>query len=613
MKSYAVDSLYACIIVGAIFLMLPFFVPYEEDTAKAQAIGEYTIEDEEKPEVFTRIIDRVSSFYGFKRRKKNSAANASVDKIFTEHGKLASSKTAEIKNSNSKSNSKGTSAKGSDYASGESSSLASSRQTAQRSNKTFVEYKGGVYEVTPDAYGNKYLITNKGPVALKKALSDGGRFVEPTYNYGRPGQAGASQGYYSSASGSYYGRSANRQQANYKQDYEAVKVASSSSNKGRLGGFSSGAPSASSVGYDGVASKSSPRGGGLSSGNYQFDMPESMRQIKNNISGGGSSPDNNDSKEENSSTPAKTYSLQDKTPFIGNDSVGVASVKISTEAEDANFKEVGNGWGDWESKSDGSWSDFSMDSGFSDSPFEDNDTKKGVEKEPVTLNLSVGYQQSKGIIMAKEDARQKMTNALLNGETFIGKDGKENIPNPWILPNQVNNDPGMAFFKSNESVLRDINGGRVAWIESDNAYKQTKAEIANISKGSLIPLAMIDGQKDDNTMQTMPEDTYYYKAASSLLGDRAVNVDAGGGIDLNKIDKDNVLVVVPEQPLAENLKRDGFKVAVFNGYIVTPDNLKNFYGQTSSAVTDIIRTREENKEAKKKEIAASLTSLERGS
>ena len=62
MKSYAVDSVYAFIIFVVAFLILPFFVPYEGEGKVSAPLGEYSIEEEEKPEVFTRVIDRLSSF-----------------------------------------------------------------------------------------------------------------------------------------------------------------------------------------------------------------------------------------------------------------------------------------------------------------------------------------------------------------------------------------------------------------------------------------------------------------------------------------------------------------------------------------------------------------------
>ena len=107
-------------------------------------------------------------------------------------------------------------------------------------------------------------------------------------------------------------------------------------------------------------------------------------------------------------------------------------------------------------------------------------------------------------------------------------------------------------------------------------------------------------------MQVMPENSYYYKVTSNLLNNKVRKVDEGGEVDLNRIDKNRVLVVVPERPLADNLRKDGYKVAIFDKYIVTPGNLKNFYDQTSNAIKDIEEGKKADHEAKKQDIARSL-------
>ena len=54
------------------------------------------------------------------------------------------------------------------------------------------------------------------------------------------------------------------------------------------------------------------------------------------------------------------------------------------------------------------------------------------------------------------------------------------------------------------------------------------------------------------------------------------------------------------------MRKDGYKVAIFDKYIVTPGNLKNFYDQTSNAIKDIEEGKKADHEAKKQDIARSL-------
>ena len=119
-------------------------------------------------------------------------------------------------------------------------------------------------------------------------------------------------------------------------------------------------------------------------------------------------------------------------------------------------------------------------------------------------------------------------------------------------------------------------------------------------------MVMINGQKDPYTMLTMPENSYYYQVTAGLLNNNVRKVENNGSVDLNKIDRNKVLVVVPEKPLAENLRKDGYKVALFERYIVTPRNLNNFYKQTSSAVNEIETAKQAELDNKKKDIAFSL-------
>ena len=71
----------------------------------------------------------------------------------------------------------------------------------------------------------------------------------------------------------------------------------------------------------------------------------------------------------------------------------------------------------------------------------------------------------------------------------------------------------------------------------------------------------------------------------------------------------NVLVFVPDRSLADNLAKDGYKVALFDNYVVTPSRLKNFYGRTVSAVKSITQARETEPQIRKDNLMRSLSNI----
>ncbi len=595
MKSYAVDSVYAFIIFVVAFLILPFFVPYENEGKASAPLGEYSIEEEEKPEVFTRVIDRVSSFYRLKR-KKRPYAKADVSKE-AENGK-----TASLKKQNSAKNETSAKNGGKGVPSQERFSEAAnhgekvSTPYAGPSAPDMAELNGNLYKIMPDHYGNKYVITGGGPVPLKSFLANGGRVVRPVLSSGSErGAAGSGKVYTASA----YPRNT-RAKSSGRNASRAEAVNKNSSAHGSLSGFSHGRASLSSSesGNSNYASFGSGKDK-FSIGPYDFNSGNGgFEDLKGNLnSSSGGSPGQRTENAE--SRIPKAYKLQNIQPILSDKSISVTDAKteqdisLSPDGTDVPFDEWGDGSGD-------NWGD-------NPAP------EPSKDKQPVAQNVIVRKIEkgdvSSGFIPSDENTRRAMTEELLGGRSFQGIAGSKNIPvkDPWILPNSIDDRPGNAFIRANSNVISEEDEkARGLWTESDIQYAENKDIIAASTKGASTDFVMINGQKDPYTMLTMPENSYYYQVTAGLLNNNVRKVENNGSVDLNKIDRNKVLVVVPEKPLADNLRKDGYKVALFERYIVTPRNLNNFYKQTSSAVNEIETAKQAELENKKKDIAFSF-------
>lgn len=590
MKSYAVDSVYAFIIFVVAFLILPFFVPYEEEGGVSAPLGEYSIEEEEKPEVFTRVIDRVSSFYRLKRGKKPSVKTALPKE--TEKGELSSLKKRDsAKNKKNGKNGGKNSADKDSFDDREDSAQGrlAGRTSPKRNLPDMAEFNGKLYEIMPDYYGNKYVMTEGGPVPLKSFLANGGRVVKPVYGSGDEHADGAKALYASAAYPSYTRSASSKSGEGRIEDVSAQK----GFRQGKITGFSNARASLSSAEGDGSGSSSGGSGKNkFSVGPYDFNSDgggfDELKGALKSSSGGASG-----SKEEDAAARRpKVYKLQNVKPILTKNSVGVSDIKKETAKE---MTETQSEEQDWD---------------FEDAP---EPAESAPQQEtPLPENALIrrigGGASPAGFIPGDPATRRAMSKEILGDVPFIGRAGKENIlvPDPWILPNSVGQTPGESFFNANNGILETSVLNKSDWTDSDKQYSQNKAEIAASTNGDVTPFVMINGQKDPYTMITMPENSYYYQVTANLLNNNVRNVDNEGSVDLNKIDRNKTLVVVPEKPLADNLRKDGYKVALFERYIVTPNNLNNFYKQTSSAVNEIETAKNAELEDKKKNIALSF-------
>ena len=577
MKSYAVDSIYAFIIVVAVFLVLPFFVPMEEDEYVSAPVGEYSIE-EEKPEIFTRIIDRVSSFYRLKKKKKASFADSLSSKNSSdEKGKPFSAGSSAGEGGGEDTSNALTAALPPSEADDRASSPIGLHNASVSSIPSMAELDGKEYKIMPDPYGNQYVMVKGGPIALKYFLAKGGRIVKPAYNYQKNVNLPVNM---KSANIRYGGgdlSSGHSGSAYVKGDISSYKGRGG----GKIRGFNQGkaaelreeAGGASRLGSRGVNSDFDISG-------FDFGSGESFGELRKNLSaksGGGSGGDN---AEDQANRTPKAYKLQNASPFVSENSMGVSLRKendgITIDSESTTESEL-------------------------------NTQEQQVSRNLVSISIKAGYENSLGIIPDNAGTRKAMTRELLGNSTFIGSSEQGQVEDPWILPDNIDNGPGKEFFEANKDVLLGSEAVSFKeWEDNDIYYNNVRGEIENTTKGAVTPLIMINGQKGPFTMQVMPEDSYYYKVTSNLLNNKVRKVDEGGEVDLNRIDRNRVLVVVPERPLAENLKKDGYKVAVFDKYIVTPGNLKNFYDQTANAIKDIEEGKKADQETKKQDIARLL-------
>lgn len=587
MKSYAVDSLYAFIIVVVVFLVLPFFVSAEQDAGAASPVGEYSIE-EEKPEIFTRIIDRVSSFYRLKRNKKHTRGIRLAENNFKEN----EAAPLELDSSADKQGNTVQSTASALGAAGENPAFAN--QTGIQSGGAYfaeerAELNGQSYRVLPDPYGNKYVMVKGGPVPLNEFLKRGGRIVKPSYGSEAPGAA-AGDG--APASAAVYRYEGNRPGASGEKYSSGVVPEYKGARGGKIKSFQQSRTSGfiDSEDSERGSAKSARDGSDVYIGGYDFNPAEQLESLRRNMSAKRGSPEKAAGREQQYRTP-KVYKLQNSKPFVSDNSIGVA---IDERGKGISLSDSG-----------GDDSEFSDDTPPEMEGIYAEATREG--KEVFSRDIEADYDNSSGIIPDNEESRRSMSGALLRDPYFIGKSDKGWIKDPWILPNAISSGPGKAFFGANRDVLlqKGVNSLR-DWEVNDRYYENVRSDIAKTTKGAATPLIMLNGQKTPYTMSVMPQNSYYYKVASGLLNDQVRQVDDNGEVDLNKIDREKVLVVVPETPLAENLKKDGYKVAIFDKYLITPGNLKNFYDQTSAAVKDIEESKKAEYQNKKQDISLSL-------
>lgn len=586
MKSKTVEGIFIVVIVAAALLLLPFFVPYEGDEQSALRAGQYSIGEDEEPETFIRIIERVGSFYGIKHRKNKTditktailsknTNNPAVASLSSSKGKLTANKDFKHNKFANTSVESVISANGEQVSRANANKTGAVREIYRNKTETEkVEYNGKIYPVEPDAYGNKYIITDKGPVALDSALKQGGRFVNGTK---------AAQERDSYALGNRNFTETNLNSAYLRKTVNDI----SKSKTNKINGFNSGKmkPVASGSKHkDGAGKSFLGNSGNKSFGNYDFNSQQDYDSLTNtlhansnsNIGGGSSSSKTN-------TAVKKIYTLQNSEPTIGEKPKGISVEDTPNTINTIDSSDISD------------WGDAILEE------------KKEKEGNIITITLSEDYEKSDGILPESKSMRSMMTKELLNGKIYTANTKQGVEENPWILPNDIKDKPGDSFYQMNQQALTNGTFTKLDWDESDRYYIQSQKNISETSGGKYIPVAIIDRQKDAFTMNTMPPNTFYYKTTSGLLSGKIVDAAKNGTVDISSIDKNNVLVIVPEKSLADNLKKDGYKVALFDRYLITPSRLKKFYGQTVSAVQGIAQARENDSKMRKENLTRSLS------
>jgi len=197
-----------------------------------------------------------------------------------------------------------------------------------------------------------------------------------------------------------------------------------------------------------------------------------------------------------------------------------------------------------------------------------------------------------GVIVQGNKPRNVMSADLL-GKNFVAKfadpqnKGKEEV-NPWIFPTKFDvNKPGAGFSEVNKDTLKNSKELFFKWSDSDVSYAEAKGTISYYkSKIKGLNFLMIDGTQNKGIKLLSPE-SYHYKVFKGLLGSGAQDVAAGGNINTQKLSTSKTLIVAPNLATANNLKKAGYEVVVFDQYAVTPDRLNKFYTDTQNAITDM--------------------------
>lgn len=177
----------------------------------------------------------------------------------------------------------------------------------------------------------------------------------------------------------------------------------------------------------------------------------------------------------------------------------------------------------------------------------------------------------------------------------------------WIYPEELITIPGEMFVKENINFLQDNHVANNIFSTSDELYTKNSEMIQNIVKDNNLKLkiAMVDGIDEQGKVKAVNRNTFHYNIVKSFLNGRD---DFGGEIDVKPYEKADTLLIVPDKTSLAQLKAAGYNVVLFNRYAITPKDTEAFYVNALSAVEDMAQAKKEGAD-KKKEVLAKMSDI----
>lgn len=539
-KSNTTRIVIACFII---FMAIPFIFVESDEVVKNSTPG---IPLEQSSNPLAKIIDRIGSFYGFKKNaaKQNRSSFAKKGDVLAStkmrgKGHLSSSEMAQTKDSSVDLSGL--------LADSESASGVSSRPghrpPALPEVKEYIRMDGGTYEVIKDHEGRKFVAMPDGFVPYEKLMSDT-----------------VSQEEFEAA----------KKQAPQLEDWEIFEALRSPG----------GLPAYLASGGNSAFYRDNNRG------YYDKEGKEGTRLFGMRSSGrGGDNDDIYDERKLAASIAANTNKVN------GGASGGRASLSSIRSKHQAN-QTAGEEAKNEEEKSN-------QEVNFSDlieTGIIIGNKKEILKSDKSTPSKSFAGTQAEGnteeeievfeVGSVNDDVNDHMFKAFADFgvKAFQVKSvSGETIRNQWKYPEVASmaekDAPGTAFTSINtfpESL-------RESFSQTDRIYAENSKQINEMQKinNFKLNIAVVDGA-DDNGIKAVRSDSFHYKIVEGLTG--AKDIAKKGYISIKPEDKAKTLIVVSDNETWKNLKKAGYNVVMFNKYAITPNDLNSFYDETLSTV-----------------------------
>ncbi len=177
----------------------------------------------------------------------------------------------------------------------------------------------------------------------------------------------------------------------------------------------------------------------------------------------------------------------------------------------------------------------------------------------------------------------------------------------WVYPDTFKGDqPGKYFYSANEPFLKKKIDNNI-FDESDDLYTKNREKIQNIVKDNSLKLkiAMVDGIDEHGKVKAVNKNTFHYDIVKSFLNGTD---NSGEEINIKPYEKTDTLLIVPDEASLAQLKAAGYNAVLFNKYAITPKDTKDFYADALSSVEDMAQAKKDGAD-KKKEVLAKMSEV----
>ncbi|MDR1684582.1 MAG: hypothetical protein LBR90_03880 [Elusimicrobiota bacterium] len=196
----------------------------------------------------------------------------------------------------------------------------------------------------------------------------------------------------------------------------------------------------------------------------------------------------------------------------------------------------------------------------------------------------------------------------------------ESINDPWVFPKNITeNTPSQDIFFANPVLA---NQDEDLWVKADTAYNNAKSDFKNDNTPSISVVIIDGmGENGDLFALSSEKQTPYFEIIKNMYNGRAENpienIDGKITLDWLVANKDTVVTVVSDPKLAEAMK-DTFYVSLWEDFSPAPATLTNVYEQlrynglavAANTVKEAAKTKADKQTAEiKKEIKSNTAQL----